>query len=53
MLDDGLTWQEIKEALGLVTERGSQGQDSQGQGHGKGQEGQDSQGKGKGKGPKQ
>lgn len=49
LLEGGMNWQEIKEALGLVPERGRKEQDSQGQGHGKGKQGQP---QGKGKGPK-
>ncbi len=53
MRQGGMTWREIKEALGLVPERGPKEQDSQsqGQGLGKGQQGQ-GHGKGKDKGPK-
>jgi len=59
MRQEGMKWREIKEALGLVPERGPQGQGlgqgqegqgTQGQGLGKEQEGQDSQGQGHGKG---
>jgi len=59
MLDGGMTWDQIKEDLGLVAEQGSQGQGSQGQGHDKGDQGQghgkgqQGQPQGKGKGPKQ
>jgi PKD repeat protein len=59
MLDGGLTWDQIKEDSGLVPERGSQEQGSQGQGHDKGDQGQghgkgqQGQPQGKGKGPKQ
>jgi|GEM_PF-6366379 len=58
MRQGGMNWKEIKEALGLVPERGPKEQDSQGQGLGKGQDsqgqghgqGQGSQGQGHGKG---